>query len=445
LDATGVNGADGDYDGDGLTNLAEFLAGTDPTDPDITPPSITPALQPVANAFGWHNTNVVVSFVATDTESGVAFVTGDVTLSTETNDAEVVGIAMDNAGNSSTNSAFVSIDLTPPELTLDPGHGDTFDDSHPLLIVEYSDQPSAAGAQPAGLNLETLSVTLDGVSITNQFHRFASRAVATITNLNAGTHTWSASIRDYAGNVTSTTVVFTATGTVNTNAPVLSELSLGDGVTVLPDMAEVWVACRVSGANVTGSVSVNGGDGLALNVAGGKAWRVVPLDYGTNVVVLSVQDADGNVASKLLRVERSQRYVLTVDDLGSAIGPGDGQRIRGQVSQTLDAGTSHAATLVSMSINGYACEVPAGTGNATYATPENFPEPLPGEWVLLVATLTWSDGQVFTVPVRELEGYRLREVEQEMYTERTKFQEGWDPCSSTEFLAQGMWTSAELI
>ncbi len=37
LDATGVNGAAGDPDGDGLSNLEEYLGGTDPTTPNLHP------------------------------------------------------------------------------------------------------------------------------------------------------------------------------------------------------------------------------------------------------------------------------------------------------------------------------------------------------------------------------------------------------------------------
>jgi len=59
------------------------------------------------------------------------------------------------------------------------------------------------------------------VSAPRLFYRFANRAVATIPNLNAGTHAWAASIADYDGNIASTTVVFTATSTVNTQAPIM--------------------------------------------------------------------------------------------------------------------------------------------------------------------------------------------------------------------------------
>jgi hypothetical protein len=71
----------------------------------------------------------------------------------------------------------------------------------------------------------TLVITLDEVEVTGPstnsgqaFYRFASRATLS-TNLPAGTHTWSASIADVAGNVTVVSNSFTATGAVNPNAP----------------------------------------------------------------------------------------------------------------------------------------------------------------------------------------------------------------------------------
>jgi len=50
--------------------------------------------------------------------------------------------------------------------------GDTFDNSHPLLIVDYADAACSGGTSvpacgPAGLNPDTLSITLDSVSATD--------------------------------------------------------------------------------------------------------------------------------------------------------------------------------------------------------------------------------------------------------------------------------------
>ena len=87
---------------------------------DQTPPTINHTQDPLANAVGWNNTNVTVKFICADTVSGIASCTGGatgVTVTTEGKDQPVTGTATDNAGNTATDPATVSIDKTPPSIT----------------------------------------------------------------------------------------------------------------------------------------------------------------------------------------------------------------------------------------------------------------------------------------------------------------------------------------
>jgi YD repeat-containing protein len=82
---------------------------------DTTSPTIAGTRTPAANADGWSNASVVVSFSASDNLSGVESVTTPVTLTTEGLGQAAIGTAIDVAGNSA--SAVVSginIDKTKP-------------------------------------------------------------------------------------------------------------------------------------------------------------------------------------------------------------------------------------------------------------------------------------------------------------------------------------------
>src|SRR2546429_664564 len=73
-----------------------------------------------------------------------------------------------------------AIDKMPPTLTLDPGNGQRFDNSDPLLIIEYADLVGAkTTAGPSGLNPASLRVALDGTDVTKHFYIFKTGAVAT--------------------------------------------------------------------------------------------------------------------------------------------------------------------------------------------------------------------------------------------------------------------------
>jgi hypothetical protein len=86
---------------------------------DATPPTIAAGASPSANANGWSNTPVAVSFVCTDAMAGVASCPGQQTLSTQGANQTASGTATDNAGNAATASVTgISIDLTPPQVAV---------------------------------------------------------------------------------------------------------------------------------------------------------------------------------------------------------------------------------------------------------------------------------------------------------------------------------------
>ncbi|HEX8866103.1 MAG TPA: hypothetical protein VF821_10650, partial [Lentzea sp.] len=85
---------------------------------DKTPPTISHSQSPAANANGWNNGAVTVTFTCGDTGgSGVASCGPNQTVGTEGKDQAVTGTVTDNAGNSASDPATVSIDTTKPAIT----------------------------------------------------------------------------------------------------------------------------------------------------------------------------------------------------------------------------------------------------------------------------------------------------------------------------------------
>jgi hypothetical protein len=83
---------------------------------DSDAPTIGHTQSPLANGNGWNNTNVTVKFICSDATSGIASCTDDQVVSTEGEDQDVTGTAKDNAGNTNTDHALVSIDKTDPTI-----------------------------------------------------------------------------------------------------------------------------------------------------------------------------------------------------------------------------------------------------------------------------------------------------------------------------------------
>jgi hypothetical protein len=83
---------------------------------DGTSPTISHEQSPLANANGWNKDDVTVTFECKDATSGIASCTPEQVISTEGKDQVVTGTAKDNAGNTATDPASVSIDKTAPEI-----------------------------------------------------------------------------------------------------------------------------------------------------------------------------------------------------------------------------------------------------------------------------------------------------------------------------------------
>src|SRR5919198_1488445 len=82
-----------------------------------TTPTINHTQAPAANGNGWNNSGVTVTFICGDALSGIASCTSPQTVTTEGQNQPVTGTAVDNAGNSATDPATVSIDKSAPTVS----------------------------------------------------------------------------------------------------------------------------------------------------------------------------------------------------------------------------------------------------------------------------------------------------------------------------------------
>lgn len=186
LNASATNGT-------GLTSSASVTIKR-----DATPPSITGSGSPPPNVNGWDNGPVTVSFSATDATSGVASVSGPMTVSGEGANQKVTGTATDNAGNNSFFDVFVNIDLTPPAVTITrPANGER------ILIG------TAVAASYSG------SDALSGIdSVVG-----TAANVANIDTGSAGTKTFTVTATDKAGNTASQSVTYEVYDTIALSSP----------------------------------------------------------------------------------------------------------------------------------------------------------------------------------------------------------------------------------
>ena len=276
---------------------------------DATAPTISGSRSPAANANGWNNTDVTVSFTCSDPLSGVASCTPDQTLTSEGAGQSVTGDASDNAGNTaSTTVNDINIDKTSPSVSLvgGPANGASY----------YFGSVPAAPTCSASDGLSGLdgSCTVTGYGTT------------------VGTHTVAANAKDNAGNTSSasasyTVLAWTLTGfyapvdmrdangneifnTVRGGQTVPLKFNVYAGATELTDTAVVvkfsalQTACTATATVDDIEITNTGGTSLRYDATGGQFiqnWQTPKkAGYCYRVTVFT---ADGSSISALFKLK----------------------------------------------------------------------------------------------------------------------------------------------
>jgi hypothetical protein len=126
---------------------------------DKTAPSVSASQSPAANANGWNNTSVTVSFNCTDSLSGVASSPADVTLSSEGSSQSASGTCTDKAGNAaSATRSGINIDETAPSLSASrspAANANGWNNTDVTVSFSCSDSLSGVDSGPLSVTVST--------------------------------------------------------------------------------------------------------------------------------------------------------------------------------------------------------------------------------------------------------------------------------------------------
>ena len=241
---------------------------------DKTSPTIGHTQSPAANADGWNNTDVTVTFTCSDALSGVAGCTGPQTVTTEGRGQTVTGTATDTAGNIATDPASVSIDKTKPVIT-----------------VDALPAPNGYGWYGNAFTATyTATDALSGVKTQDTAHLFGEGAHQTDTATATDAAGNSASVTTPVVNVDTTapTITGAVVGTPNANGWFTGDVTVHwtcadnlSGVVACP--ADSVITGEGGNLSASASVSDRAGHTATATVGGVKIDGTVPTTSATNV------------------------------------------------------------------------------------------------------------------------------------------------------------------
>jgi len=247
--------------------------------PDTIAPEINASLSVPANAAGWHNNNVTVSFTCSDDDSGIDVCPSPIVVSTEGAGQLVSGTATDIAGNTTTTSVTINLDKTIPTIVANLSSVANTNGWHNNdVMISYTCSDLLSGIETSGANICPLVklITQEGVG---QF----------ITS----------SVTDIAGNLASATVVLNIDKTppsLSIDSPVDNSQQLANPPNINLSYSDLNGVDVDSLTLLLDALPLDANCDVTTSTTGANCVPVSPLAYGSHILQVSLTDVAGNVA-----------------------------------------------------------------------------------------------------------------------------------------------------
>jgi hypothetical protein len=349
---------------------------------DRTPPTLSASPVPPPNAAGWNNSDVTVSFGASDALSGVDEVSPPALISDEGTERAAFGSATDRAGNMATLTYTTNLDKTPPTVAITaPEQGlvrrvpnvtvsGTADDASGIVAVRVNGIDAGAGS-PWSLDVPLQS---------------------------EGPQPVTAEAEDVAGNLGTASV-----GVVLGIPPAIHITSPAD-LTAVGAMP-ITVAGTVDDPQATIRVGIEG----VPAVVSGSSFTAsgVSLREGGNVVTATATDTLGNASSDSITVvldTTAPRVLIDAPQAGS-VTTDESVVVTGRINDVV-MGTVNSGQ-AQVSVNGVTAQV----ANRTFIA-QGIPLQLGNNTITATATdaVGNSDSQTVTVIRANVPGPHVRVV-----------------------------------
>ena len=347
---------------------------------DRTPPTINHTQSPAANGNGWNNADVTVTFTCADTGgSGIASCTAAQTVTTEGKNQAVTGMATDNAGNSATDPATVSIDKTAPTIsaaTDRPANANGWYNADVKVTYTCGDSLSGVDNCPASQTLGE-----------------GANQSASGTATDAAGNTASAGVTGINVDKTAPSLSGAATTAPNTagwyNGDVTVHWTASDGLSGLDGSAPPDSTITGEGANLSASASVNdlAGNSTSTTVSGIKIDRAAPS------TLASVPDplASGWYAGDVLVTLTTGADLSGIDKTYYSVDGGAAQEYAGPFNHSLKG--SHTITFWSVD-NAGNTEDATAPGHSITLKIDGIPPTIAGSRTPAANGFGWNNGPV---------------------------------------------------